>query len=458
MLLEAVTATLLLLCHASANEVSSVGGVVVEPTTTIGGNEQQLKQISASFDNADIEYAHCTDADDTKTVTTTTVSSLHRARQLQVPNVESRLGGELENIDFWKQHEVVLRQAWQEWDAWNNTKKNLILQLHENPVSLLNSTLAERIQAAWDHPTVETEQNVKDLWQEVPTCNGDGSGVFIMEDFFSPTGILALREGHLDAAAATNAGIPTRRPNGMNRFGLVLDEHVEGGVSYPTLDTLRRWLISTCIRPVARAMFPEYTHQPFSSSPFKDEDEHQEYSYNDDVSYAFTVHYNSSHCAERTQRVGIEVHGDVDDGIPNWGDRDLPVHSDASLYTLNINLNVNEEDDQDNPAQLVFFGDDDDHNNGTDTTINTTVVITMKPGMAILHRGMHRHQALPLKPPPRDGSIIGQERRRDQLIVWLFGRRHGDYYVQAMPYQQHEQMTVQQRWSMIGDTDHTVGA
>jgi hypothetical protein len=407
----------------------------------------------------------CDNDDAGRDTTTTTIdSSLFLARKLPVPSVESRLGGERENIDFWKEHEVLLRLAWQEWDdAFIDDKKkknHLILQfMREDPASLLNKTLARRIQAVWDHPTAETEQSLKDLWQEVPitttpdgSCSVADSGNFVLEEFFSPEGILALRQYHLDAAA--NSGIPTRRPNGMNRYGLVLDEQVEGGVSYPTLDSLRQWLISTCVRPMARAMFPQYTRQPIAtsfSSSNSDDNEQQEYHYNDDVSYAFTVHYNSSSfCNDDLDN--------NDDMTSKWGDWGLPIHSDASLYTLNINLNVPEEYDQDNPAQLVFWGDDDDEYNpnkdtNNTTTINTTVVITMKPGMAILHRGMHRHQALSMK-PPKDNSTVKphqqqQRRRRDQLIIWLFGRQHGDYHVRAMPYEQHEQMTVQQRWSRI---------
>jgi hypothetical protein len=90
-----------------------------------------------------------------------------------------------------------------------------------------------------------------------------------------------------------------------------------------------------------------------------------------------------------------------------------------------------------------------------ETTSTTHIILTMKP--AVLHRGMHRHQALPLAknkaenstedPPPRR-----RRRRSDPLIVWLFGKKkHGEYHDRAAaPYPLGEQnVSTQQRWSKI---------
>jgi hypothetical protein len=336
--------------------------------------------------------------------------ALKHARALQVPSTESRLGGEQENIDFWQRHQHLLKQAWSQWADRQFVENSKEWNLLEDPDRLLNPTLVERVQQAWENPTLETELAVKELFQQV------SPGVYVIEEFFSREGIQALRNHHLDAASLTE--IPTRRPNGMNRFGLVLDEDVEGGVSYPQLDLFRHWLIDTYIRPVARSIFPDFTTTSDTEQP------------NDDGSYTFTVHY--SHDGSGSTDSVDDTGGSQEDG--DHEDRYLPRHTDASLYTFNINLNFQEEDDPDHPAQLVFYNRDTDD-------VHT---LTMKPGMAVLHRGMHAHQALPLK--VKDANQ--PRRRRDQLIVWLFGgNQEEDYYVRFLPYEKEDQMTVQERWS-----------
>jgi hypothetical protein len=83
--------------------------------------------------------------------------------------------------------------------------------------------LATRLQAAWEYLTIQTEQVVKDLWDEVTPC------VFvIIPEFFSSRGISALREFHLDMAMKLSNISHATRPNAMNPYGLVLDEQVEG--------------------------------------------------------------------------------------------------------------------------------------------------------------------------------------------------------------------------------------
>ncbi|KAL3937923.1 MAG: hypothetical protein SGARI_001943, partial [Bacillariaceae sp.] len=345
------------------------------------------------------------------------------ARLLQVPTSDSRLGGEQENIDFWEQHQTLLKEAWKQWadeEFQDNSSRRDEWTLLGQAEHLLNKTLYERVQQVWNDPTPEKEQAVKDLFQEV------SPGVFVLPQFFTPQGIRALREHHLDKISSSSTNIPTRRPNGMNRFGLVLDSDVEGGVSYEELDLFREWLVNTLVRPIARSMFPEYTNNENNNLP------------NDDVSYAFTVHYSHDGSSNGDDDVDEDNDGTSMKQQPAdyHEDRYLPKHTDASLYTFNINLNFEEEDDPNNPAQLVFVNDDESNN---------TTTLTMKPGMAVLHRGMHAHQALPLK--KTTGTT--KPRRRDQLIIWLFGRDQGEYYVRAKPYETEEQMTVTERWSSL---------
>jgi hypothetical protein len=387
---------------------------------------------------------------------------------LEIPTVSAATGGETEHLEFWATHEELLRQAWQEWAALrgfstittNFSDMNHLTpppwDLLSKPERLFNATLYQRIRSVWETPTDSNEQAVKDLWHEI------APGLFVIENFFSFQGIEALRQYHLDAATESSR-IPTRRPNGMNRYGLVMDDETPGGVSYPHLDQFRTWLIDTMVRPMARALFPEYTF----SSPKRKSNKN----YNDDVSYAFTVHYSHDGTNPSIER-------DKDDSSANTSsssneDRYLPVHTDASLYTCNINLNFQHEYDPELPSQLVFYHPDKD---GTKShpPQQEQVILTMKPGMAVLHRGLHPHQALPIQFPKDDETsrhhhdevnqatnaeaILRQprqRRRRDQLIIWLFGRDIvsgvdvGEYYVRAMPYSKKEQMTVQERWSKI---------
>lgn len=57
--------------------------------------------------------------------------------------------------------------------------------------------------------------------------------------------------------------------------------------------------------------------------------------------------------------------------------------------------------------------------------------------MAIIHKGGHRHAALPLE--------SGQ---RTNLVLWLFGE---DGYVRAAPYPPSEQHSPAQRWGSLPD-------
>jgi hypothetical protein len=314
-------------------------------------------------------------------------SALERARALQAPIVSSTMGGESDNLNFWEQHEDLFQNAWREWAATTQgIPKNDSTNLPDlAETQMTNASLYQQIQDLWQYPSVEKEESLQqDFWEE-PI-----KGVFVCQEFLSTQGIRRIR-AHLEAAS--NSGIPTRRPNGMNRYGLVLDEETQGGVSYPELDAFREWLVDTYVRPLGRMFFPDYIGN-------------QE---DDESSYAFTIHYEPT-----------EKKGDVQ----------LNEHSDASVVTININLNLpGEEDEGYEGSSLIFVNDDDEHNNDT----GILKELRMEPGMAVLHRGLHRHQASPI-----------ERGQRHQLIVWLMGRGG---YVRVAPYKASEQMSVSQRWT-----------
>lgn len=308
-------------------------------------------------------------------------SFLDLARSLEIPNVTATKNGETENLDFWQTNEKLLQQAWREWE---NEQQEKLPYLNEKTV--MDSYLQESIIALWNSPTAYKEEIMKKhFWNEsIP-------GVYTCRQFFSPTGIERIRR-HLKAA--TSSGIPTRRPNGMNRYGLVLDKESEGGISYKEIDFFREWLVDDYVRPLGRMLFPEYI------GPMDDV-----------LSYAFTIHYKEE-SANTTASNKTTSKGDVL----------LNEHTDASVVTMNINLNLPQKEAYEG-SELVFL----------DVKTKSRNKIELQPGMVVFHRGLHPHQALPIK--------TGE---RHQLIVWLFGR---DGYVRVAPYDKHERMNVEQRWS-----------
>ena len=315
----------------------------------------------------------CAEADGQQQGMSKLSSSLDQARMLETPSVSATSGGESENLDFWEKHESLLLAAWQEWFQEN---KQDLPNLNEIQM-MIDPYFREGIDALWNAPTEGKEQFLKQHFFKEPL-----QGVFTSTQFFSPTGIRRIRR-HL--TAAMHAKIPTRRPNGMNRFGLVMDSETQGGVSYLQLDEFREWLVDDYIRPLGRMLFPEYIG-----------------STDDESSYAFSIHYS------------------VTANDSNSSDVKLEEHSDASVVTMNINLNL-PEDGEYSGSELVFLDDDQRMHE-----------VELQPGMVVIHRGLHRHLAKEIA----TGT-------RHQLIIWLFGK---DGYVRFAPYEKEEQMSVEERW------------
>mmetsp|Transcript_2884 Transcript_2884/g.8513 ORF Transcript_2884/g.8513 Transcript_2884/m.8513 type:complete len:323 (-) Transcript_2884:270-1238(-) len=284
-------------------------------------------------------------------------SALSRARKLRAPKPSSTRDGEYEHAEFWEVNDKTLRQAWQEFgindtpafSAWSDQG--------------LVPGLREAVRAVQDAPSEEADLRVRELWKEV------APGVFAAQ-FFDVEYIGRLR-AELDRLSA--AGIPTRRPNGMNRHGLILSEGLPLGA----------WvegLVRELARPLAYTLFPKHVGPG-------DAAEH----------YAFTVRY----------REGEDVA--------------LAEHRDASVATLNVNLNM---DKGDFGGSLLRFVDAEDP--------AKTYDVRFAPGMAVVHLGALRHAALP---------IHGGE--RTNLIVWLMGEGG---YVRFAPYEE-ETLPPAHRWS-----------
>lgn len=291
-------------------------------------------------------------------------SYLKRARELKAPAALSTDAGETEGVEFWNANSEVLRKAWLEWETQVN--------LPELDDTIYDPNLRDAVKAAWKDPS--KEEDIRPLWKEIVpnvyTCQ-----------LLQPDRIADVR-AYIDAAPT--AGIPTRRPNGMNRFGLILDPKTEGSVFISGLDKFYQNLVDEYVRPLGRLFFPEYMQSP-----------------DDAESYAFTIRYKEGE------------------------DVALREHSDASLITMNVNLNIPSRTNETHyEGSTLYFVDEEtgEHHN-----------VQFQPGMAVLHRGMTRHAAEPI--------VHGE---RTNMVVWLFGE-HG--YVRFVPYEEHERMSRRERWS-----------
>jgi len=366
----------------------------------------------------------------TTTTTTTTATmnsaSLDLARELQPPLVTLQMGGEYEHGTFWEQHDPLLKSAWNEWYA--QTKQSLPdLMAHQN--RMMDPTLVQAVQEVRQHPTRDEEETLKSL------CEPIIDGHVYQLPWFTMEGVRMLRQ-HLDAASyyynhsssssskEEAAGIPTRRPNGMNRYGIILDPTIEGAVSYEHINHyLHEHLVHAYVRPLARMLFEDVTSR-----------NHPE---DDMESYAFTIRYHPDQ------------------------DMELKEHSDASIYTININLNLpptptsldNDSNTQGGSSyegsSLYFVDpihDDDsfgkvirsDDESQEQQKPRAVTNVSFAPGMAVLHRGIVRHAALPI--------TAGE---RHNLVIWLFGK-HG--YVRIGEHPQKERLTVKERWGNGGSS------
>eukprot|EP00536_Pseudo-nitzschia_multiseries_P006946 jgi/Psemu1/286788/fgenesh1_pg.154_\ len=365
--------------------------------------------------------------------------SLERSRALRPPTVESTLGGEAEGADWWNDHSDLLRRAWDEW--WE------LLQALEPATTQTSSTITAgrglpaldvhqmvRPDLAWDahrartHPSLVNERNVLSHWELMAVGKNKSSkhrhnnsnggeenedehkmgvgseSVARCPGFLTPSGIRLLRT-HLDAIS--NSGIPVRRPNAMNRRGLLLEPSVPGGVEGgPQLQEFLEVLVGDYLRPIGRSLFPELAGDPADDSQF----------------YAFTIRYEATEGTETDEPTTTTT-----TTVPH--DTDLGEHSDASLYTLNLNLNLPDEDYE--GSSLYFAPEKDpprktDHRTGT--RIGTRTLVDLAPGTAVVHRGSTKHGALPI--------VRGQ---RHNLVVWLHGP---DGYVRTHPYPDREWLST----------------
>eukprot|EP00804_Cyclotella_cryptica_P025599 CCRYP_002833-RA/>CCRYP_002833-RA protein AED:0.00 eAED:0.00 QI:132/-1/1/1/-1/1/1/95/385 len=350
------------------------------------------------------------------------VGPLVCARMLAVPPAVDVKHAEYEHASFWDNNGLLLRYAWEEWETSTFYADDALSQ-SLRPETWINSSLSEAIDKAFSDPSVETEAAVRSQWSN-SYQDPDGDirylpfGVYATQ-LLNPSGVSLIRKLLDDAV---ESGIPMRRPNGMNRNGFILDRQVNGAIPIKFfMDFLEDEIINRVVRPVGRMLFKEFV------------------GCNDDIEYfAFTIIYDGSEINEKEQL--------------QMRDAQLNEHRDASVITMNINLNLPHEHYE---GSDVFFRDfpesavDNEFlvNFGIESPGEKVSHVKFSPGMAIVHLGAHRHGSSRILPhtEPKKSSVDTAERSgiRYNLVIWLFGK---DGEVRVAPYSKHQQMDVVDRW------------
>jgi hypothetical protein len=390
-------------------------------------------------------------------------NALEEARKLEPPIATSTESGDTEGSEWWLEHDILLRSAWKQWDDNNNVPEFRLPPLDAS--SMIDHDLRVAMDRTRNTPSPEHEAIVHGAWDEVLYSSSSSSSdakvsknanpnsdseskqnprgdiididhssnhhhhdhrVYRYPGFLTLDGIKYIRN-HLDALS--ESGIPKRRPNAMNRNGLLLDPSVPGGISGdPELHRFVEILASDYLRPLGRSLFPEFAGDP-----------------QDDVThYAFTIRYGTTEetvtdAPEATAATTTTATATTT--TTTTTDWDLKEHSDASVYTLNINLNLPEEDYS--GSSLYFVAPEDTNNTDKNTNTNTTKYceVFFEPGTALLHRGMTKHGAKPL---------VGG--KRNNLVIWLHGT---EGYVRIAPYDKEERLSLQERWLATASTKTT---
>lgn len=298
-------------------------------------------------------------------------SALDQVRSLDVPAATATINAEFEHADFWEDNGRLIREAWAELQRQRDGGAQKL-----SMSGVIAPHLLDAIETTRANPNLANEEKVLSSFVET---GPSGKGLAYKTHLLTPEGVRALRS-ELDRA--TSSGIPLRRPNAMNRFGCIIDNDVDGAVSLPSLTSFVEDLISDIARPVGRTLFNDAVGRL------------------DDTDYfAFTIRYNAEE------------------------DMELKEHRDASVVTLNINLNLPEENYD---GSSLYLLDEDGNGAGERHSIR------FEPGMMLIHRGSVRHAALPIS----SGT-------RHNMIIWLFGE---DGHVRVAPYHEENRLTVDERW------------
>lgn len=272
---------------------------------------------------------------------TAEAGGLEKARALAMPGRDAMLRRDPSVQHFWQINRDVLAAAWAEWEQAELDTKLAPCE------SLLDPALRNAVRQAWEDPS--TEGAVRELLHEA------APNVYSFQ-FFDPERLVDLR-AYLEAA--WDADIPLRPPYGilLNRGGAMLDARSEGYLAAPSFQAFYQDLLNTYMRPISRLLFPTVVGY-------------------DTQTFGFSINYQPS------------------------TDTSIRPHTDASAVTLNINVNLPDEE---------FTGSSVDFYDRASDQVSSLMFAS---GTAMIHRGDVPHTAQPIT----SGS-------RTNLVLWLYGDR-----------------------------------
>ena len=288
---------------------------------------------------------------------------LSKARDVIRPTRDEMLQRAPSVNQFWTENKSVFESAWTQWEAEGADGKVALDRSFYAP------EMRHAIEQSWDDPT--KEGLVNDLWTEV------FPDVYEAQ-FFDPQKLATLRE-YLDHVA--EADIPLRPPYGLvlNRGGAMLDPRSEGYLAAPKFQAFYRDLMNHFMRPISRLLFPDV------------------YGY-DSQTFGFSIQWEAGK------------------------DTTLQAHTDASSVTLNINLNLPDEEFSGSAVRFM------------DPASRTVKDLTFAPGTALIHHGSAMHASKPI--------LKGE---RHNFVLWLYGENG------QIPYQHgqtSEPASVHERWTI----------
>ena len=346
----------------------------------------------------------------------------HLARARLVAESRPVQNGSTENAEFegaewWEEHAELFAAARAEWGVLHPE----LFDLEASAESFIDPRLLRAVSALERAAAVGGVVDESEL-RSLFTPAAKGVWRFpLFTPLFCEKMLAELR--HAEAS-----GVPLRRPNGMNRFGAILED-VPGGVSF---EESLRYLTRRHLRPLSQMLFPWLVAAG-------DADEHYgfvvRYKVGEDVSLAQVRDpkrpqpHRPAEPSPSPSHLRPDRHLRPQPNSPPTLTLILAQHADASVATLNVNLGERgfqggaltfrgvrfvDAQPQAQPASRVDFAQ-------------------FAPGEAVLHLGGQYHAA----EPTTEGCRIN-------LIVWLFGA-HG--VVRIAPYDEPGQLQPQQRWS-----------
>jgi len=312
-------------------------------------------------------------------------SALNEARLLGLnqPSRDLKTGGEYEGLEFWQENDDLFSQAWSELPKLHPELYKYNSQFQEKFINPQLKDAVEKLRLSFNESTLDNETGNESEVHALLKRSEVVHDVFYFKQEFGLFTKEFCNQLLEELDYLSHSGVPMRRPNGMNRYGAILDQ-----IGFkPVFEGI----VKDYIRPLGEMIFPEH----ISSNDAAE-------------SYSFIVDYQK----------------ELDESSTEF-DVDLKEHRDSSVATLNVCLGY----DNFTGGNIAFREDEigviGQNSKGTGE-------VSMKPGLALIHKGQHRHAALPL-----------ESGRRVNLIIWLMGE---DGYVRVAPHPVHDQLAARDRW------------